>query len=307
MKLTLTQQKVLTQMHKKLEQFITEHTQLINETLHQFIENNDTPNSLQSSMAYSVNAGGKRIRPLLILATLEDLGAQSKDALKVACAVEFLHAYSLIHDDLPCMDDDDYRRGKKTNHKVYGEAIAVLAGDALQTLAFELLTDLSSTSSEVALKLVRLLSIAAGANGMVAGQVLDIEGEEKELTLHELQMVHLNKTGALLSFCIEAGAVLAEVDETKRTHLLTYAENIGLAFQIQDDILDVTSTTQELGKEVGSDETKQKTTYPSLLGLEGARVQLNHHHKLAKQSLAFLEDENSLLSMFADYIVERTF
>lgn len=286
---------------------MTEHTKAINETLYRLSENDNIPQSLQSSMAYSVNAGGKRIRPLLILATLEDLGAQSKDALKVACAVEFIHTYSLIHDDLPCMDDDDYRRGQKTNHKVYGEATAVLAGDAMLTLAFELLADLSDSSPKVALELIKLLAIASGAEGMVGGQILDLEGEEKALTLKELQTVHLNKTGALLSFCIEAGAVLANIEEEKLNSLRVYAENIGLAFQIQDDVLDVTSTTQELGKEVGSDETSQKTTYPSLLSLHGAQEQLLIHHKLAKDSLSFLQDDESLLGMFADYIVERTY
>lgn len=294
-------------MNKKLEQFINHNSREINETLHHFFMDLDTPNTLQSSMSYSVNAGGKRIRPLLILATLEDLGVKSKDALKVACAAELIHTYSLIHDDLPCMDDDDFRRGHRTNHKVYGEAMAVLAGDALQALAFETLTNLTHTSSTVALKLIRLLSIASGAKGMVAGQVLDIEGEKKALTLQELQTVHLNKTGALLSFSIEAGAVMAGLEEEKMNHLRQFAENIGLAFQIQDDILDVTSTTEELGKKVGSDEISDKVTYPSLLGLDGAKEQLLHHHKLAKKSLAFLENEASLLALFADYIIERTF
>lgn len=302
-----TQRKVTNPMHEKLQDFMAKHTQMINESLQLFFDSNNIPESLQSSLAYSINAGGKRIRPLLVLATLEDLEAHSNDALKVACAVELIHAYSLIHDDLPCMDDDDYRRGKLTNHKVYGEAMAVLAGDALQTFAFELLTDLPQTPPQVALELIKRLAIASGAEGMVAGQVLDMEGEEKSLTLQELQTVHLNKTGALLAFCIEAGALLANVTKENREHLKVYAENIGLAFQIQDDILDVTSTTQKLGKEVGSDESSQKTTYASLLGLEGAREQLRHHHNLAKDSLSFLEDDKSLLGMLADYIVERTY
>lgn len=294
-------------MHKKLEEFIAEKSQMINEALQRFCEHENIPQTLQSSVAYSVNAGGKRIRPLLILATLEDLEVQSADAIKVACAVEFIHAYSLIHDDLPCMDDDDYRRGQKTNHKVYGEAIAVLAGDALQPMAFELLTDLTNTSPEVALKLVKLLAVASGVEGMVGGQVLDLEGEEQDLSLHELQTIHMHKTGALLSFCIEAGALLGGASHENHEHLKIYAKNIGLAFQIQDDILDVTSTTQELGKKVGSDESSQKTTYPSLLGLDGAKEQLNFHHKSAKEALEFLENEQSLLSLFADYIVERSF
>lgn len=294
-------------MQNKLSQFIEKNTPRINDTLQGLLTKEGVPASLQTSMSYSVNAGGKRIRPLLVLATLEDLGVHSEDALSVAAAIELIHTYSLIHDDLPSMDDDDMRRGKPTNHKVYGEAMAILAGDALQTLAFETLSSLPNTSPETTVKLIRLLAIASGANGMVAGQVLDLEGEEKSLSLQELELIHLNKTGALLTFCIEAGGILANLEDEKMKAIKTYAEHIGLAFQIQDDILDVTSTTEELGKNAGSDESSEKTTYPKLLGLEGAGSQLMHHHKLAKQSLAFLEKDDSLLMLFANYIVERNF
>ena len=294
-------------MPNKLDRFNEDNIRKIDDMLHELLTENNTPKILHSSMAYSVNAGGKRIRPLLVLATLEDLGVESNDAVKVAAAVELIHTYSLIHDDLPSMDDDDFRRGKPTNHKEYGEAMAVLAGDALQTLAFEALTNLPNTPPSVAVQLIRMLAVASGANGMVAGQVLDLEGEGKSLTLTDLEEIHLNKTGALLSFCIEAGAILAGLEKEKMDHLKVFAKNIGLAFQIQDDILDVTSTTEELGKNAGSDETSDKTTYPMLLGLEGARERLAHHHSLAKQSLAFLNNEQSLLALFANYIVERKF
>lgn len=307
-KLRLIQRKVRMKMPNKLDQFIEENIPKIDDMLHKLLtEHHNTPKALQSSMAYSVNAGGKRIRPLLVLATLEDLGVESKDALKVAAAVELIHTYSLIHDDLPSMDDDDFRRGKLTNHKEFGEAMAVLAGDALQTLAFEALTDLPNTPPSVAIQLIRLLAIASGANGMVAGQVLDLEGEGESLAITDLEAIHLNKTGALLSYCIEAGAILAGLEEEKMGHLKEYAKNIGLAFQIQDDILDVTSTTEELGKNAGSDESSDKTTYPMLLGLDGARERLAHHHLLANESLSFLENEQSLLALFANYIVERKF
>jgi geranylgeranyl diphosphate synthase type II len=292
-------------MTNKLNEFIEKNVREIENMLTELLSQKSSPKTLQSSMIYSVNAGGKRIRPLLILATLEDLGASSKDALQVACAVELIHTYSLIHDDLPSMDNDDFRRGKLTNHKVYGEAMAILAGDALQTLAFEILTSLSNTPPEVAIKLIRLLSVASGAEGMVAGQVLDIEGEEMDLTLEQLELIHLNKTGALLSFCIEAGALLAGADNEKMINLKEYARNIGLTFQIQDDILDVTSTTEELGKSVGSDESSGKVTYPSLLGLNKAKEQLAIHHQLARNSLSFLNNEESLLLQFADFIVNR--
>ena len=294
-------------MSDKLNQFMTVKIPLIEELLSELLVEIEAPDSLKSSMAYSINAGGKRIRSLLVLATLEDLGVISEDALAVACAVEFIHTYSLIHDDLPCMDDDDFRRGKLTNHKVYGEAIAVLAGDALQALAFSVMTNLPDTPASSTIKLIRLLADASGAPGMVGGQVLDIEGEQKSLTIEQLEAVHLNKTGALLSFSIEAGAIMAGLDEPKMQQVKVFARNIGLAFQIQDDILDITSTTEELGKNAGSDTMSDKTTYPSLLGLDGARERLDHHHRLAKKSLDFLDDQQSLLSLFADYIIERNF
>jgi geranylgeranyl diphosphate synthase, type II len=292
-------------MKNNLNEFIEKNVREIENKLTELLSQINTPETLQSSMIYSVNAGGKKIRPLLVLATLEDLGASSKDALQVACAVELIHTYSLIHDDLPSMDNDDYRRGKLTNHKVYGEAMAILAGDALQSLAFEILTNLNNTPPEIAVKLIRLLSIASGAEGMVGGQVLDIEGEKMDLTLEQLKRIHLNKTGALLSFCIEAGALLAGVDNEKMINLKEFSKNIGLTFQIQDDILDVTSTNEELGKNVGSDESSGKVTYPSLLGLEKAKEQLDYHHQLARNSLSFIDNEESLLLQFADFIVNR--
>ncbi|MFS0575143.1 polyprenyl synthetase family protein [Sporosarcina sp. 179-K 3D1 HS] len=293
-------------MHKGLQQFIETQIPLIDERLHQLLTESPMPENLQKSMAYSIDAGGKRIRPLLVIATLQDLGGRSEDALTVACAVEMIHTYSLIHDDLPCMDDDDFRRGKPTNHKVFGEAVAVLAGDALQAVAFRSLAGLVSTSPEKTVALIRLLSSASGPEGMVGGQILDMEGENKQLSIDQLETVHLNKTGALLSFCIEAGAILADVDEEKSRLLRTYAKNIGLAFQIKDDILDITSTTEQLGKTAGSDTSSQKSTYPSLLGLEGAEKRLRYHHQSAKESIGFLSDKESLLGMFADYIVERS-
>ncbi len=292
-------------MHNNLQRFITEKMPIIDDKLNSLLVAKNLSETLKSSMAYSINAGGKRIRPLLVLATIDDLGVESEDALTVACAAELLHTYSLIHDDLPCMDDDDFRRGKPTNHIVYGEGVAVLAGDALQTLAFGSLTHLSETSAQDTLRIIRLLADASGATGMVGGQMLDIEGETKRVSLPELETIHINKTGALLSFCIGAGAILAGLDEEKSAKLKDFAYHIGLAFQIQDDILDITSTTEELGKTAGSDAISEKSTYPSLLGLEGAMARLAEHHQSARDSLAFLETEHPLLGLFSDYIVER--
>ena len=284
------------------------NTPKINETLESLLTKDASiPESLRASMLYSIRAGGKRIRPLLVLATLEDLEVQSDDAFHIAAALELIHTYSLIHDDLPSMDDDDLRRGQPTNHKVHGEAMAILAGDAMQTLAFETLANLPSTEPRKAIELVRLLAVASGANGMVAGQVLDIEGEKKSLSLQQLERIHMNKTGALLSCCIESAALLADLANEPMAAIKQYAKNIGLAFQIQDDILDVTGTTEELGKNAGSDESSEKTTYPMLLGLEGAKKQLIHHHTLAIESLSFLEKDQSYLQLFANYIVNRNF
>jgi geranylgeranyl diphosphate synthase type II len=292
-------------MHDKLDKFMSEKITIIDERLHQLLSPIDVSATLKSAMTYSVDAGGKRIRPLLVLATLEDLGVESVDAVTVACAVELIHTYSLIHDDLPSMDDDDFRRGKPTNHKVYGEAVAVLAGDALQALAFDGLTRLESTPAEQVVQIIRLLTEAAGAQGMVGGQMLDMEGEAKPLTLTEMETVHVHKTGALLSFSIEAAAILADLNEEKRQKLKEYAWNIGLAFQIKDDILDITATTEELGKTAGSDTLSDKSTYPSLLGLDGAEERLARHHQGAIESLEFLGINDSLLALFADYIVQR--
>lgn len=292
-------------MDKRLEMFISENAPLIDAEMNRLIDIEKAPRSLKESMLYSVNAGGKRIRPLLVLAVLADFQQTFGDALKVACAAELIHTYSLIHDDLPCMDDDDFRRGKPTNHRVYGEATAVLAGDALQTRAFGILASLENARPEQIIKLIALLADSSGANGMVGGQILDMEGETASLSLEELEEVHVHKTGALLSFCIEAGGILSEASEEEMTQLRNYARNIGLAFQIKDDILDVTSTTEQLGKTANSDAASDKSTYPSLLGLDGAQQQLDKYHLDAIESLAFLKKETSMLKLFADYIVQR--
>ncbi len=292
-------------MGMTLEKFIETNRPKIDATLHDLLEQQDAPRLLVEAMRYSIDAGGKRIRPLLVLATLEDLDIRIDDALYVAAAVEFIHTYSLIHDDLPAMDDDDYRRGQLTNHKKFDEATAILAGDAMQALAFESITRTERVVAEQQVELIRLLSEAAGVKGMVAGQVLDLAGEQKQLTVEEIEAIHVRKTGALLSFSIEAGAILAQLCEDKREHLKRYAYNIGLAFQIKDDILDVTSTTEQLGKPAGSDEESEKSTYPALLGLEGAKQVLLDRHREAIESLAFLDKKESLLEQFANYIIER--
>lgn len=293
-------------MTKCLETFMKENAPKIDKTLHALIDELSIPSELKKSMIYSINAGGKRVRPLLVLATLDDLDIQLDDAYIVACAVELIHTYSLIHDDLPAMDDDDYRRGKLTNHKVFGDALAILAGDAMQALAFQCLTRTTALAPTQQVELIRLLSEASGAEGMVGGQVLDLEGEARSLNVDELEAIHVRKTGALLSFSIEAGAILAQLCDDKKGQLKRYAHHIGLAFQIKDDILDVTSTTEQLGKPANSDEAQNKSTYPALLGIDGATEQMYARYEEALDALRFLEKEDALLAQFAHYIVERT-
>ncbi|PJO41727.1 polyprenyl synthetase family protein [Lysinibacillus xylanilyticus] len=291
-------------MNEQLKHFIESNIPQVEAEMFALVEKIDAPVNLKESMLYSLKAGGKRIRPLFVLAVLELYNKNWKDGLTVGSVVEVIHTYSLIHDDLPSMDNDDFRRGKPTNHKVYGEALATLAGDALNTLAFGILARMD-VSAEKRIELVNLLSKAAGAEGMVGGQVLDMEGEKRQLNLAELEHVHVNKTGALLRFSIEAGAVLADVTQENRETLKEYAHHIGLAFQIQDDILDIEGTTEELGKTAGKDVASDKSTYPALLSLDGAKEKLTEHYQHAINALDKLEVDSSLLREFAAYIVHR--
>ena len=268
--------------------------------LAQFTENK----TLQAAMQYSLEAGGKRIRPLLIMLICQSLEKKiDTDVLSVAGSLEFLHTYSLIHDDLSEIDNDDLRRGKPTNHKVFGQDIAVLAGDALLTEAFGWLAKTKLTPKK-RITLVAALAKAAGANGMVAGQTGDILGEKTTLTLSELMQVHKNKTGQLLEYACFAGAILGEATPKQEQALVTFGQKFGLAFQIYDDILDVTSTTAELGKTANKDVAENKNTYPLLLGLKGAKQALVDTLKQAKDQLEFLDKsglETSLLRQVLEY------
>lgn len=288
----------------KLNEFFNNHLPSIESNLIHLVERIEAPTELKESMLYSLKAGGKRVRPMYIVAVAETYGISVNDAYTVGAAVEMIHTYSLIHDDLPCMDDDSMRRGKPTNHVVFGEALATLAGDALNTLAFGVLARMN-ISAEKRIELVNMLSIAAGAEGMVGGQILDIEGEKRNLALKELENVHVNKTGALLRFSIEAGAVLAGASVEDREALVNYGHHIGLAFQIQDDILDIVGTSEELGKTAGKDVASEKSTYPSLLTLDGAREKLDNHYNLAIAALEKVSVDTTLLAQFAEFIVKR--
>jgi geranylgeranyl diphosphate synthase, type II len=281
------------------------HVPKIDQQLSEHILSIGAPAILKEAMHYSLTAGGKRVRPLFLVAVLDLLKVNHSEALTVGATIEMVHTYSLIHDDLPSMDNDDFRRGKLTNHKVYGEALAILAGDGLLTYSFGVLARLKEVTAENKLELIHLLSKAAGAEGMVGGQVLDIESERKIVTVNELEKIHINKTGALLSFSIEAGAILARANDKTRKALTDFGFHIGLAFQIQDDILDIEGTTEELGKTAGKDVASEKNTYPALLTLNGAKDKRDWHYNQAILSLRQISDKPGLLDEMAAYIVNR--
>ena len=269
------------------------------------------PDYLSEAIRYSVLGGGKRIRAILVYATGEALKINPELLDAPAAAIEMLHAYSLVHDDLPCMDDDDLRRGKATTHIAFDEATAGLAGDALQTAAFELLsTPKDGVCAENQLKILNILANASGVNGMVKGQAIDLAAVGKVITENELEVMHLNKTGALIkasvlmaSYC--KPSVGSKNSDLQRVKLTEYAESIGLAFQVQDDILDIQSDTETLGKQQGADIAAGKPTYPSIIGMDAAKEKLFNLHKKAIDSLNEFGDEAKLLREIADFIVKR--
>lgn len=266
------------------------------------------PEKIYQAMRYSLLAGGKRLRPILCLATCEMGGGTIEMALPTACALEMIHTMSLIHDDLPAMDNDDYRRGQLTNHKVYGENIAILAGDGLLALAFEYVaTNTQNVAAERVLQVIARLGRAVGAAGLVGGQVVDLESEGKpDVSSETLQFIHNHKTAALLEACVVSGGILAGLAAPELQRLSNYAQNIGLAFQIVDDILDITKTKEELGKSAGKDLQAQKVTYPSLWGIEESKRQAQQLITCAKSELApFGFAANPLLAI-ADFIIRRT-
>ena len=278
----------------------------VNQELSAYIERLEAPRPLKESMAYSVYAGGKRIRPLLLLSTLAAFKKDISIGLPAACAVELIHTYSLIHDDLPSMDNDDFRRGKPTNHKVFGEAMAILAGDGLLTYSFQILAEGSRNIPEnKRIRLVYELAKAAGPEGMVAGQAADMNTENQPLELNDLEYIHLNKTGKLLAFSVKAGAILADAQEEMIEKLEEFSYHLGLAFQIRDDILDVEGSQELMGKSTGIDATNQKTTYPSLLTLEVAKEKLSEHIRSAKDILGSLHIDTTHLEYLTELVEKR--
>lgn len=264
--------------------------------------------NLVSSLEYSLKAGGKRIRPKLVLEFSRLCGGSDKAALPFACAVEMIHTYSLIHDDLPCMDDDDMRRGKPSNHKVYGEDIALLAGDALQSLAFEIMSSektVNNSSAQSAVRCINILSNYCGTAGMVGGQVIDLENEKKTADLESVTECNRKKTGALIKAACEMGCVSASADEKKILAARSYGENIGIAFQIVDDILDVTSSDEQLGKPVGSDIENNKSTYVSLLGIDECKKRVDKLTSDAIESLSVFDGDINALKELAHKLKSR--
>lgn len=267
------------------------------------------PEKIYEAMRYSLLAGGKRLRPILCLAGCEIAGGTSQMAMPTACALEMIHTMSLIHDDLPAMDNDDYRRGKLTNHKVYGEDIAILAGDGLLSYAFELIaTKTENVPPLQVLQTIAHLARASGAPGLVGGQVLDLESEGlKDVSIETLTYIHAHKTGALLEACVVCGAILAGASAADLQRLSRFAKNIGLAFQIIDDILDITATAEELGKTAGKDVQAGKVTYPSLWGIEESKRQAKQLVADAQAQLTVFGNKAQPLLAIADYITSRSY
>lgn len=260
---------------------------------------------LRASMAYSLMAGGKRLRPILLMAAADAVGADGTKFITAACALEMIHTYSLIHDDLPAMDNDDYRRGKLTNHKAYDEGTAILAGDALLTLAFTVILRQQDVPAEHLLRVVDEMSRAAGAEGMVGGQMLDLEAENRRISMEELRRIHMGKTGALFRAALRSGAILAGASEQQLAALTTYADHFGLAFQITDDILDVVGTAEDIGKPVGSDEKNHKSTYVTLTSLDEAQSLARQTVESAVDALHIFGDEAAFLRELVLYLVRR--
>jgi geranylgeranyl diphosphate synthase, type II len=269
----------------------------------------ELPHSLHTSMRYSVFAGGKRVRPILMLAACKAVGGNTEHAIPAACAMEMIHTYSLIHDDLPAMDDDDFRRGNPTNHKVFGEAIAILAGDALLTEAFKLISSpcfAADCAPAARLSVIHEIASCAGSHGMVGGQVVDMESEGKtDIDLPTVQYIHTHKTGALIKASVVAGAVLGGADQQKLAAITRYGEAVGLAFQIADDILDIEGTTEEIGKDAGSDQARGKATYPAVMGLAAAKEEALIMMEEAFRALDIFGEEADPLREIATFIVKR--
>ena len=292
-----------------LKEYLKEKKELIEKTIDSYLGEFSYPYVIAEGMRYAVLNGGKRIRPVLILMTLDILGKDETLGLPSGAALEMIHSYSLVHDDLPALDNDDYRRGKLTTHKKFGEAEGILIGDSLLTHAFNVFTEKNEgvISYEKIVEIVKLTSSYAGINGMIGGQTVDVESEGKKVDMETLKYIHKNKTGKLLRLPIEIGCVIGDASKEIREKLEEYADLIGLAFQIKDDILDVEGDFEKLGKPVGSDAELEKSTYPSLIGMEESKKLLDETLEKAKKIIAdnFSEEKGKILIELADFIGKR--
>jgi geranylgeranyl diphosphate synthase type II len=293
-----------------LRSYLERKAALVNEALVALLPDQTTyPKIIHEAVHYSMFAGGKRLRPILCLASAEAIDREITPLIPVACALEMIHTYSLIHDDLPAMDNDDYRRGKLTSHKIFGEGIAVLAGDALLTQAFEVLTSfgLSVADQEKSkvMYVINEIAQASGSQGMIGGQAIDLQSEGKEIDKITLDYIHRHKTGALFRASIRSGAILSHASKEQIDALTIYAENFGLAFQITDDLLDIIGNTQKLGKSVGSDLRNEKITYPSIYGLEKSKLMATQTVEMAVEALKCLPGNTEPLQQLVEYLLIR--
>ncbi len=292
-----------------IKAYLTKKKDLVDKALDKLVPAAELfPQSVHQAMRYSLFAGGKRVRPILAIAAAEALGARTADLLPIAGTLELIHTYSLIHDDLPAMDNDDFRRGQPTCHKKYGEAIAILAGDGLLNMAFEVLSDprrLKAVPANKMMAIIKEIATASGVYGMVGGQVVDMESEGKEVDIPTLEYIHTHKTGALIRASVRTGALYAKAGKRQFTALTRYGELVGLAFQIADDILDLTGTQEEIGKDVGSDLKKDKKTYPSFYGLEESRRRAIEVADKAVLALKGFDRKADPLRELAKYIINR--
>lgn len=283
--------------------------EVINSAIDKYVTVKDSPEkTIYSAMRYSITAGGKRLRPILSLAVCELLNGDINDVIPFACAIEMIHTYSLIHDDLPAMDNDDYRRGRLTNHKVYGDAIAVLAGDALLNYAFEvMINDIVKNEKSISAKTkaMNIIANASGASGMIGGQVVDLESEGKDISKNLLEYMHRCKTGTMIKAPIMSAAVLCGANEEELNHLEGYAEKIGLAFQIKDDILDIEGNLATMGKKSGSDIANKKSTFVTLYGIGKSKMMLNKITNEAIEYIGFFGEKSNFLKDLALYIINR--
>ena len=293
-------------MDETFKEIWAARTKLVEENLLRELHNTPTiDEKIFNAMNYSLFAGGKRVRPIMLIAAADSISNNGEKFLPVACALEMIHTYSLIHDDLPAMDNDDYRRGKLTNHKVFGESTAILAGDALLTHAFDVITRQENVEPKILIAVIREISVAAGIGGMIGGQSIDIQSEGKLIDMPTLKKMHLGKTGALFKAAIRSGAILAGASDTQLDALTKYAENFGLAFQITDDILDVIGDEKNLGKPIGSDAKNNKSTYVTLTSLDEAKKLAEKSVEDAVDALKIFGNEADFLRDLVKYLIGR--